>query len=185
MKSFGLRHGPPDVIAAIGRGETVDPATYYFRTTPRFETAHPSYAFLNRLRRRGQRRTPRRGSHLHDPRSPLTRVTWTGMVSSEHPALPSSRRVRPLRAHGLALERKLSMNSRPLMILRLTTTSPQQIGATPHGKVSIFPVTGGSFEGSRRPRRSTRSSTGSSPSASAKSALEDRFMLSKRFCHAR
>src|SRR6202049_521142 len=49
MKSFGLRHGPPDVIAAIGRGETVDPADYYFRTTPRFETAHPVYAFLNRL----------------------------------------------------------------------------------------------------------------------------------------
>jgi uncharacterized protein DUF3237 len=49
MRSFGLRHGPPDVIAAIGRGEPVDPATYYFRTTPRFQTAHPSYAFLNRL----------------------------------------------------------------------------------------------------------------------------------------
>ena len=49
MRSFGLRHGPPEVIAAIGRGETVDPATYYFRTTPRFETAHPAYAFLNRI----------------------------------------------------------------------------------------------------------------------------------------
>jgi hypothetical protein len=49
MKSFGMRHGPPEVIAAIGRGESVDPATYYFRTTPRFETAHPKYAFLNRL----------------------------------------------------------------------------------------------------------------------------------------
>jgi hypothetical protein len=49
MKSFGLRHGPPEVIAAIGRGETVDPARYYFRTTPRFATAHPTYAFLNRL----------------------------------------------------------------------------------------------------------------------------------------
>jgi hypothetical protein len=49
MRSFGLRHGPPEVIAAIGRGETVDPATYYFRTTPRFETAHPAYAFLNRM----------------------------------------------------------------------------------------------------------------------------------------
>jgi Protein of unknown function (DUF3237) len=49
MKSFGLRHGPPDVIAAIGRGETVDPARYYFRTTPRFDTAAPAYAFLNRL----------------------------------------------------------------------------------------------------------------------------------------
>jgi len=49
MRSFGLRHGPPEVIAAIIRGETVDPATYYFRTTPRFETAHPAYAFLNRM----------------------------------------------------------------------------------------------------------------------------------------
>jgi len=49
MKSFGLRHGPPEVMAAIGRGETVDPATYYFRTTPRLETAQPAYAFLNNL----------------------------------------------------------------------------------------------------------------------------------------
>jgi hypothetical protein len=49
MRSFGLRHGPPDVMAAIGRGEPVDRASYYFRTTPRFETAHPAYAFLNRL----------------------------------------------------------------------------------------------------------------------------------------
>jgi len=48
--SFGLRHGPPDVIAALGRGERVDPSTYYFRTTPRFETSHPKYLFLNRLR---------------------------------------------------------------------------------------------------------------------------------------
>ena len=49
MRSFGLRHGPPDVIAAMGRGEVVDPSTYYFRTTPRFETGHPKYAFLNRI----------------------------------------------------------------------------------------------------------------------------------------
>src|SRR5262252_8804180 len=49
MRSFGLRHGPPDVIAALTRGEAVDPGAYYFRTTPRFETAHPAYAFLNRV----------------------------------------------------------------------------------------------------------------------------------------
>jgi len=49
MRSFGLRHGPPEVIAAIGRGETVEPSTYYFRTMPRFETAHSAYVFLNRL----------------------------------------------------------------------------------------------------------------------------------------
>ncbi len=49
MSAFGLRYGPPEVIAAMGRGETVDPSTYYFRTMPRFETAHPAYLFLNRL----------------------------------------------------------------------------------------------------------------------------------------
>ena len=47
MRSFGLRHGPPDVMEALARGEAVDPAAYYFRTTPRFESAHPAYAFLN------------------------------------------------------------------------------------------------------------------------------------------
>ena len=49
MSGHGLRHGPPEIIAALGRGETVDPSTYYFRTMPRFETAHPAYSFLNRL----------------------------------------------------------------------------------------------------------------------------------------
>src|SRR5262245_12247553 len=49
MSSFGIRHGPPEVMAAIGRGEAVDASTYYFRTIPRFVTAHQAYAFLNRL----------------------------------------------------------------------------------------------------------------------------------------
>jgi Protein of unknown function (DUF3237) len=49
MTSFGLRHGPTDVIAALARGESVDPSTYYFRTQARFETGHPKYEFLNRL----------------------------------------------------------------------------------------------------------------------------------------
>jgi hypothetical protein len=49
LASFGLRHGPPEVLAALARGEAVDPATYYFRTTPRFSTGHPKYAFLNKL----------------------------------------------------------------------------------------------------------------------------------------
>lgn len=49
MRSFGLRHGPAEVIAAIARGEVVDPSSYYFRTTPRFDTGHAKYAFLNRL----------------------------------------------------------------------------------------------------------------------------------------
>jgi hypothetical protein len=49
MTSQGLRHGPADVIAALARGESVDPSSYYFRTLPRFETGHPKYDFLNRL----------------------------------------------------------------------------------------------------------------------------------------
>ena len=49
MSSFGLRHGPPEVLAALANGESVDPSKYYFRTTPRFETSASQYAFLNRL----------------------------------------------------------------------------------------------------------------------------------------
>ena len=49
MTFQGLRHGPPDVFAALGRGEDVDPASYYFRTLPRFETSAERYAFLNRI----------------------------------------------------------------------------------------------------------------------------------------
>jgi hypothetical protein len=49
LTSFGLRHGPPEVLAALARGESVDPSRYYFRTAPRFETAASQYAFLNRL----------------------------------------------------------------------------------------------------------------------------------------
>jgi len=49
MSFQGLRHAPADVIAALGRGEVVDPARYYFRTVPRFETSAEKYAFLNRI----------------------------------------------------------------------------------------------------------------------------------------
>jgi len=49
MTFQGLRHGPPDVIAALSRGEVVDPARYYFRTLPRFETSTDRYADLNRI----------------------------------------------------------------------------------------------------------------------------------------
>ena len=49
MTFQGLRHGPPDAIAALGRGEAVDPASYYFRTVPRFETSTDKYSFLNRI----------------------------------------------------------------------------------------------------------------------------------------
>jgi hypothetical protein len=49
MTFQGLRHGPPDAIAALGRGEVVEPSRYYFRTLPRFETSTDKYSFLNRI----------------------------------------------------------------------------------------------------------------------------------------
>jgi len=42
-----------------------------------------------------------------------------------------------------------SMNSRPLMRLRLETSPTEEIGTTPAGTLSIFPIIGGSFEGDR------------------------------------
>jgi hypothetical protein len=48
VRNVGLRCGPPEVLARLGRGEPVDPASY-FRTTPRFETAAPACAWLNDL----------------------------------------------------------------------------------------------------------------------------------------
>lgn len=47
--SQGVRHGPPDVLAALGRGEPVDPSLYYFRTSMRFRTAAPGLARLNAM----------------------------------------------------------------------------------------------------------------------------------------
>lgn len=49
MTFEGIRHGPEDVIAALGRGEIVDPALYYFRTLPRFECSAEKYSFLNKI----------------------------------------------------------------------------------------------------------------------------------------
>ena len=49
VDSVGLRHGPPDVLDRLTRGEKVDPALYYFRTAMRFETGEPSLDWLNRI----------------------------------------------------------------------------------------------------------------------------------------
>jgi hypothetical protein len=45
----GYRHGPPEVIARLAKGEDVDPALYYMRTTPWFETSAPAYGWLNKI----------------------------------------------------------------------------------------------------------------------------------------
>ena len=46
--SQGYRHGPGEVLAALARGEQVDPADYFFRTIMRFETDAPYLGWLNR-----------------------------------------------------------------------------------------------------------------------------------------
>jgi hypothetical protein len=45
----GFRHGPQGIIDRLNRGDTVDPETYYFRTTPYFETSSEKYGWLNRI----------------------------------------------------------------------------------------------------------------------------------------
>jgi hypothetical protein len=46
--SQGYRHGPPEVLAALGRGEDVPADRYFFRTVMRFETGAADLLWLNR-----------------------------------------------------------------------------------------------------------------------------------------
>jgi hypothetical protein len=49
MTYQGVRHGPPDVVERIEKGEVVDPTSYYFRINPLFETAAAKYDWINRV----------------------------------------------------------------------------------------------------------------------------------------
>jgi hypothetical protein len=49
MHYTGVRHGSPEVMARIARGEVVPPTEYYLRNTPYFETSAPKYDWLNRI----------------------------------------------------------------------------------------------------------------------------------------
>jgi hypothetical protein len=44
----GLRRAAPEVMARLARGEAVDPALVYCRTTPQFEAPAGPYEWLNR-----------------------------------------------------------------------------------------------------------------------------------------
>lgn len=46
--SQGYRHGPPEIMARLARGETVEASAYFFRTMMRFETGAADLAWLNR-----------------------------------------------------------------------------------------------------------------------------------------
>ena len=49
MTYTGIRHGPPEVMAQLGRGENVDPARYYFRIVASFTTSDARFEWLNRM----------------------------------------------------------------------------------------------------------------------------------------
>ncbi len=49
VRNRGYRHGPAEVLKRLGAGENIDPARYYMRTTPLFETGDERYAWLNRI----------------------------------------------------------------------------------------------------------------------------------------
>jgi hypothetical protein len=48
IRNKGLRHGPPEVMDRLRRGEEVDPAEYYFRTVPEFIAPEGPYDWLNK-----------------------------------------------------------------------------------------------------------------------------------------
>jgi hypothetical protein len=48
VRSQGVRHGSPEVLARLSRGEEVDASEYIFRTSTQIETAAPELNWLNR-----------------------------------------------------------------------------------------------------------------------------------------
>ncbi len=48
VENTGIRHAAPDIMEKLKRGEPVDPAQVYFRSTPRFETASADLAWMQR-----------------------------------------------------------------------------------------------------------------------------------------
>jgi hypothetical protein len=48
VRNLALRHGPPDVMAALAAGQPVDPIRYYFRGATFFETGAAGYAWITK-----------------------------------------------------------------------------------------------------------------------------------------
>ena len=49
VQSDGMRHGPPEVMARLARGEPVARDEYFFRTLMRFQTGAPTWVHLNKV----------------------------------------------------------------------------------------------------------------------------------------
>ena len=48
VRNHALRHGPPEIMAALAAGRPVDPASYYFRGATFFETSAARYAWMTK-----------------------------------------------------------------------------------------------------------------------------------------
>lgn len=48
IRNLGFRHAPPEILAALSRGEDVASEDYYMRTHARLESGDPRYAHVNR-----------------------------------------------------------------------------------------------------------------------------------------
>ena len=46
--NLGFRHGPPEVLERLAKGEEVSTDSYYMRTSARFETGDPRYQWVNK-----------------------------------------------------------------------------------------------------------------------------------------
>lgn len=49
VQSDGMRHGSPEVMARLARGEAVAASEYFFRTVVRFTTGAPAWLHLNKV----------------------------------------------------------------------------------------------------------------------------------------
>lgn len=49
VQSDGMRHGPPEAMARLARGEAVARDEYFFRTVMRFQTGAPQWLHLNKV----------------------------------------------------------------------------------------------------------------------------------------
>jgi hypothetical protein len=48
VRNHALRHGPPEVMAALAAGQPVDPRNYYFRGATFFEASDARYAWITK-----------------------------------------------------------------------------------------------------------------------------------------
>jgi hypothetical protein len=49
VQSDGMRHGAPEVMARLARGDAVPRDDYFFRTLMRFQSGAPTWVHLNKV----------------------------------------------------------------------------------------------------------------------------------------